>query len=113
MIGDADHISVWKDPWLRDPSNYYIGSLPILGLENIRVKDLFILGHLQWDIERLGEMFNERDITEILSIPLSRRGDADCLTWHHSQKGCYLLKTGYAMAVTLSGITEDHQIHGE
>ena len=58
-------------------------------------------------------MFNERDITEILSISLSRRGGEDFINWHHSQDGCYSVKTGYVVVVTLFGITEDHQIQGE
>ena len=60
-------------------SNFKISSKPSLGLENIRVCDLFIPSHSNWDVELVNEIFNDRDAREILSIPLSGRNGHDCL----------------------------------
>ena len=34
--------------------------------KDIQVKDLFISGHLEWNVELLSEIFNDRDDNEIL-----------------------------------------------
>ena len=70
---NGGNISVWNDPCLKDPTNFKISSTSILGPEDICVYDLFIPGHLEWDIELLGEKFNDRDVREIMSIFLFLR----------------------------------------
>ena len=79
MIENGDTIKVWFVSWLRDPTNFKLSSMPCQGLENIRVKDLFVPRKLELDYELFGEFFNDKDVKEITSIPLSLRRGPDSI----------------------------------
>ena len=113
MIGNGDTIKVWFEPWLRDPTNFKLSSMPCLGLENIHVKDLFIPRKLEWDYEPLGEFFNKRDIKEIMSIPLLMRRGPDSIIWLHSTYRVYFVKIGYAVAMMLTQCEDLQPVCGD
>ena len=54
------------------------------GLEDAKVIDLMISNCRQWDMELLHNIFDEMDIKEISSIPLTSRLEGDTHVWHHS-----------------------------
>lgn len=76
-IGDGSSIKVWVDPWLRDPINFRVLTPMMHELSNILVNDLFTPGCIEWDVELVEELFNERDRVAILSIPLNPLGCVD------------------------------------
>ncbi|XP_073280655.1 uncharacterized protein [Primulina huaijiensis] len=43
-IGDGSHINIWKDPWLRDPSNLFVEKPMIPELHHWTVQELMIPG---------------------------------------------------------------------
>ena len=55
------------------------------GLELLKVQDLMIPGGLEWNVELVQDLFSERDVNEILSIPLSSTQNEDHLIWHPSK----------------------------
>ncbi|XP_073129367.1 uncharacterized protein [Henckelia pumila] len=69
-IGDGSTINIWKEPWLRDHTNFYV-SLPMIpDLHDWFVKDLMIPGSREWDHDLIGSIFGERDVQRITKIPL-------------------------------------------
>ncbi|KAK6126239.1 hypothetical protein DH2020_040011 [Rehmannia glutinosa] len=72
-------------------------------LHSLTVNELFIPGCSQWDVELLEELFCERDVKQILSISLSNSCCDDVRVWHFDKKGRYLVKSGYRLAINLTG----------
>lgn len=81
-IGDSSRINVWRDPWLRDPENHFIHTPLFEELQDLKVQDLMIPFSTSWDIELIEEIFCERDVKEILSIPLQNDGLTDFRIWN-------------------------------
>lgn len=74
-VGSGETIKVWEDPWIPDIDYPKISSPIFVGLEDIRVNNLFLNGEKQWDRALISDIFNERDVMRILSIPLSRNSN--------------------------------------
>lgn len=105
-IGDSNAISVWKDPWIHDPRNLFIQSPMPPNLQPLKVSDLFVPFTTVWNTTLLHDIFNDRDIHEISSLPISHLGGADTRIWHFSRDGNYHVKSGYRIAMSLT------QVHG-
>ncbi|XP_075507435.1 putative mitochondrial protein AtMg00310 [Primulina tabacum] len=69
-IGYGGHINIWKDPWLRDSSNFFVEKAMIPELHDWRVQDLMVMGSQEWDHEIIESIFEFRDTNEITEIPL-------------------------------------------
>uniref|UniRef100_A0A803PIR6 Reverse transcriptase zinc-binding domain-containing protein n=1 Tax=Cannabis sativa TaxID=3483 RepID=A0A803PIR6_CANSA len=59
------------------------------------------------DIQLLQQHFGAMDIQRILSILLSPIPKNDKIIWHHSDTGCYTVKSGYHLAISLDS-KDDH-----
>lgn len=70
-------IGVWKDPWLRDPNNFWVETMMNPGLCVLKVNDLIILECREWEHKLLEELFKLRDALEISSILLTLHPLAD------------------------------------
>uniref|UniRef100_A0A803QQP1 CCHC-type domain-containing protein n=1 Tax=Cannabis sativa TaxID=3483 RepID=A0A803QQP1_CANSA len=66
----------------------------------ITVSDL-LTDDNRWDIPLLQSLFLASDVEKILSIPLSPFHRTNHLIWHHEMDGCYTVKLGYKMALSL------------
>ncbi|XP_073308286.1 uncharacterized protein [Primulina huaijiensis] len=106
-VGDDHNIRVWKDPWLRDPHNFYIESPLAMDIESMTVKDLI---NQQWDIGLLQGLFCNRDVREILNIPLHTGTEEDKCIWHHGNNGKYSVCSGYKIAQEILVVGEEHKI---
>lgn len=111
-VGDGRHIKVWADPWLRDSSNMKIESPCIPELSDLLVHDLMTPEHMEWGIALLHDLLTDRDVSQIISIPLGFSNHEDRLIWHFSTNGCYTVKSGYRIASTLS-LNAAEQIQGD
>lgn len=56
-------------------------------------------GCMEWDVELIGDLFQECDVNEILAIPLSQRPLTDKIIWHYSPKGDYSVKLAYRLVM--------------
>ncbi|CAN1279111.1 Putative ribonuclease H protein At1g65750 [Linum perenne] len=63
------------------------------------VCDLLRHGRLEWDVDLITSLFNDRDAMMILSLPLPRRGGVDKLLWHFSKNDIYSVRSGYRVAM--------------
>ncbi|XP_073015297.1 uncharacterized mitochondrial protein AtMg00310-like [Primulina eburnea] len=112
-IGKGDKINVWREPWLRDPRNFYITTPPITELHSLKVCDLFIPFTTQWDHELLDDIFGNTDVHEILNIHVHTNIGGDQLIWHYSSNGKYQVRSGYKIAQELLSDDVVPTGHGE
>ncbi|MBA0558215.1 hypothetical protein Golob_015243, partial [Gossypium lobatum] len=89
-FGDGATIDVFKDPWLGDDNNFYVDSIPLSALEDMKAKDLLKIDDLSWDRDLLDGLLAPYDVSRILQVPVALVGAlADCLIWHYSSDGQY------------------------
>ncbi|CAH9106024.1 unnamed protein product, partial [Cuscuta epithymum] len=98
-VGNGNHINVWRDSWLPDKVNPKITSVCVEGLEEATVAGLLNSKGEDWDLDILKDLFNERDIDLIRSIPISNRLVEDRLIWSGEQNGCFSVKSCYRQVV--------------
>lgn len=77
----ADGAFVWTDPWLPDPVSPFISTMAPLGLEILRIKDLFLPSSRSWNMEQITSMFEIRDVELIKKIQLGRFDCEDSWMW--------------------------------
>lgn len=63
------------------------------------VADLIV--NRQWDVELVRSIFQEKDVTCILQIRLSRTVRKDEWVWTSTHSGQYTIKEGYKMATAI------------
>ncbi|XP_019185981.1 PREDICTED: uncharacterized protein LOC109180726 [Ipomoea nil] len=98
-IGDGKTTRIGIDPWLPDSATLFV----LTGLnETIAVapvSSLFVVNRTEWDCECLGDIFEQRDVRLIMSIPLSKRLPPDSWFWAAETKGKYTVKSAYRMLI--------------
>jgi hypothetical protein len=48
-----------------------------------------------WNETKLNELFFERDVEDILKIPVGRAGTGDYLAWNYTKYGVFTVKSTY------------------
>lgn len=94
-VGSGTTINVLKDPWLPDMYNPYVTSMNV-ALEGITISSLFVTDEDRWDADILNDLFEDREVNLILSIPINR-SDSDVWYWRKERLGNYSVKTAYTM----------------
>lgn len=94
-IGDASEVNVWNAPWLPCPINGRVSSDRREELPYFMVSDLIVSEQKRWDGDKIHSIFNELDVSLILSIPLSVRHVKDDWRWLGDKNEAYTVKTGY------------------
>ena len=92
-LGTGDLISITEDPWLPDVENPFIQTIHP-AIQNAKVSSLMVSGENKWDEDLLEDIFDERDINLILSIPL-QNNSPDSWYWKYEKCGGYSVKTAY------------------
>jgi len=49
----------------------------------------------KWNVQRVGLMFDDKIVKEILATPIRRPDSKDKLVWMHNNSGIYSVKSGY------------------
>ena len=80
---------VSQDPRVRSVENFK------QDFQHLRIADLCIPGHKEWDTELLEEIFTLVDAQAIASIPLSSGTQPNAIIWHFNKRGAYTVKSGY------------------
>ena len=89
---------MWTDPWLREAENFKLETSRPYSLAILKIQDLWIPNHKEWDVELLGEIFTERDANAIASIPLNLYNPVDELIRHFDKLDQYTVKSSYYVA---------------
>ncbi|CAN1787420.1 Uncharacterized mitochondrial protein AtMg00310 [Linum perenne] len=98
-VGNGTNIHVWDDHCHRNGDNLGITTARDDTLEGLKVCDLLIPGLLEWDKELVESLFDQRDVLEILSVPIGVGGIRDELIWHFDPKGAYSVCSAYRVLV--------------
>ncbi|CAN1315690.1 Putative ribonuclease H protein At1g65750 [Linum perenne] len=103
-VGDGTKISVWGDNWLKNENNPQVSTPPEATLQGLVVCDLRIPGVLEWEVELIEGLFDERDVEEILKLPIGVGGTDDKLIWNFEKTGICSVRSTY-------GVYLDHVNH--
>uniref|UniRef100_A0A803QR46 Uncharacterized protein n=1 Tax=Cannabis sativa TaxID=3483 RepID=A0A803QR46_CANSA len=99
IIGPGTTTSILAHPWLSDNDNPFVTSTT-LGLNHHTVDSLFHVHDRSWDDSLVRDMFNVRDSTLILSIPLSFSAIDDHWAWIGEKTGYFSVKSAYKLLQT-------------
>ncbi|XP_048499711.1 uncharacterized protein LOC104890046 isoform X5 [Beta vulgaris subsp. vulgaris] len=94
-IGDGKDVDIWGMPWVMDDEGRHITSEP----NDLypKVSSLIDESCMEWKLDIIEEVFNERDIKCIMTIPLTYPAPKDVITWGFSKNGHYSVKTAYML----------------
>lgn len=70
-VGDGQNLFIKDVPWLPDAVDPYVHSVS-KALINQKVVSLMVTGERLWDEDVVRDLFDERDMNLIFSIPLRR-----------------------------------------
>ncbi|CAN1778200.1 Uncharacterized mitochondrial protein AtMg00310 [Linum perenne] len=111
-LGNGERVRVWGEQWLRDDENLEVITVPNIQLEGLRVCDLILPGTLDWDVQKLYNLFEERDCREIVNIPLGMDGLIDRRIWHYDPKGNYTVRSAYRVLMDKVTPHEELRVQG-
>jgi hypothetical protein len=94
-LGNGTKVHVWNQPWLRDDNNACITTTCTAGNENMTVSELVNQNTGSWNHTFITQLFNSRDTTEIMKIPLNLQHEEDTPIWKHSKNGTYSVRSAY------------------
>ncbi|XP_031106785.1 uncharacterized protein LOC116011363 [Ipomoea triloba] len=90
---------IGHDPWLPTEDNPFITTSLPEAIYEAPVSSLLNMQGLGWDEECVKDIFNERDASIVLNIPVSLRRPSDAWVWYKEAKGEYTVKSAYRMLV--------------
>ncbi|XP_043809037.1 uncharacterized protein LOC110606249 [Manihot esculenta] len=96
-IGNSRSVSIWSHPWLKEALDSLVSTPPPPNCTLSVVADLMI-GH-RWNESLIAQLFNDRDRSCILNIPLSLSSHPDAWCWKFASKGHYFVKSAYRFLV--------------
>ena len=104
-IGDGASVNVWQDNWI--PRS---GLMRPLGHKSNtvvhKVGELLLPDGGGWNVEKLNEIFFERDVEDIVQIPVGRAGSGDYFAWNYTKNGLFSVKSAYHLKMQLKSRSE-------
>nr|POF08281.1 putative ribonuclease h protein [Quercus suber] len=73
----------------------FISSPVVPGWEGATVASLLNFSNQEWRLDSLNQLFSQRDVELIRSIPLCSKPVDDALIWPYTPTGSYTVKSGY------------------
>ncbi|XP_074378458.1 uncharacterized protein LOC141719995 [Apium graveolens] len=98
-IGDGSTTNIWKIPWLPCLLNGHPLTTMPQELVDVQVGNLMNETRTGWDEDILTDLFLDRDIQLIKSIPISRSIQQDSWYWIIEQSGLFTVKSCYRKLV--------------
>lgn len=92
-IGGGNSVFILNKPWLPDANDPYVRSVSN-DLQNIRVSSLMNYSENQWNRDLILNMFEARDVSLILAIPMNI-SENDSWYWKFEKFGDYSVKSAY------------------
>lgn len=98
-IGSGADTYIWDDVWLPTsparapkPKTTHVD-------KDLKVHHLIDYDTKEWNVELLHELIVADDVSQILSLRISKSWRHDGYSWNHTNSGCYTVKSGYTLAV--------------
>ncbi|XP_042939499.1 uncharacterized protein LOC122274529 [Carya illinoinensis] len=107
-IGNGSKVNIWSDRWLPHSHNHMVLSTRDEDCWCEKVSDPIDPQRLEWEDSLLHELFNQHEVENIKTIPLSKGGREDRLVWEFTNNGLYTVKSGYHFIKEL-----DREMEGE
>lgn len=108
-VGSGQNVSFLQDSWFPYDDPYMRTRSE--GLIRKLVHQLMHVGENSWDLELLHDMFEERDFSLIVSLPLSIDED-DSWYWSLDRLGHYTVKSAYQLTQSIDTSAEDDAVSG-
>lgn len=105
-VGDGNSIQIWGDFLLPNQNNALVTTAPFPYLENARVLALFNMHGNEWDEDNIRDIFVDKDVDLIMSIPLSTAKRNDKLIWKNEDNGIFTVKSCYRAIVGNANMNE-------
>ena len=102
-IGYGEITSVWNDPWVRHLLIFWVQSMIMQGLEDLKVSDL-LLEPGRWNKEFIYHILSLIEAPIVCGQLLSQSQEHDFPIWHHSSSGLYTVKSCHDMLLSLNGL---------
>ena len=80
-VANGHNIRIWKDPWIKDLSNFKPTFPEREYDEDTKVKELIDEDRHQWDIQKIRYLFPETEVAMIQKIPIGKSVAEDVLIW--------------------------------
>ncbi|XP_062086500.1 uncharacterized protein LOC133792608 [Humulus lupulus] len=93
-VGNRVSISISSDPWLQDKDNPWITTVNPAFI-GAKVSSLMHADSSEWDVDAIKDLFNDRDSSCILSIPLCSNRPIDNWYWSLESSGIFSVKSCY------------------
>lgn len=81
-MGDGSQIRVCYDPWTRDDVRAYATSVVPTGMKNMMVSYLMEKNNSEWKTDVINELFNEKDVDNILVMSIMDEMGEDKRCWN-------------------------------
>lgn len=104
-------VSIWSQPWVKDPSDPFIRFSCQPGFENMKVHELIAEEMGTWDEDQMSYFFILSDRAQVLKTTLPLRGTIDRHICCYDRSYKYTMKMGYNRAATLA-MNYDLEVEG-
>ena len=94
-IGDGKSTNIWEDSWIPNNKEGKPTTVKPQNCSLHKVEEL--ITNFRWNRHLIFKTFNGKDAEEILKIPISLAGRADCSYWIASNNGNYSVKSAYKL----------------
>ncbi|XP_019150943.1 PREDICTED: uncharacterized protein LOC109147742 [Ipomoea nil] len=94
-IGNGLDTTIGNHAWLPCEDNPFITTALTEEVALASVASLLNNQGTGWDVNKVTNLFNARDVSMIMNIPVSLRKPSDSWYWYWDQKGAYTVKSCY------------------
>lgn len=94
QIGTGKIINILGQPWLSMADNPSISTVS-RSIEDKKVSSVMKMDTIEWDIDLIRDVFNDRDQKCILDISLDESTNQDTLYWRHEVTRVYSVKSAH------------------
>lgn len=81
-MGDGSQIIACYDPWIRDDMRAYATGVVPMGMKNMMVSYLMEKNNSEWKTDIINELFNEKDVDNILAMSIMDEMGEDKQCWN-------------------------------
>jgi hypothetical protein len=93
-VGNSSDIDIWNSNWIpRSTLQRPFGHKP--NQEVRKVEELLLPEGGGWNVQKLNEVFFEKDVEDILKIPVGRAGSVDYIAWNYTKNGIFSVRSAY------------------
>lgn len=100
-IGSGHRVRIWGDRWIPNPTTYTIQSPPKKLDPSATVRELIDSNTGWWKQSLLRELFTQKELLAINSIPISATTQQDTQIWRCTNTGSFIVKSAYHLAKEL------------